>query len=48
MEELIFLHDFINIVLLFILSFVLLVIIISVFNKFVNKNLLEIQLVEGV
>lgn len=48
MEELIFLHDFINLVLIFILSFVGYVMFSIIKNTFINKNLLEIQIVERV
>jgi hypothetical protein len=44
MEELIFLHDFINLVLIFILRFVGFIIISIIKNSFINKNLLEIQI----
>ena len=47
-EELIFLHDFINLVLIFIISFVGYIIISIVRNTFINKNLLEMQIVERV
>lgn len=45
-EELIFLHDFINIILVFIITFVCVVIISILLNKFINKNLLESQIIE--
>ena len=45
-EELIFLHDFINLILIFIISFVGFVIVYIVFNKFININLLERQMIE--
>ena len=48
MEELIFLHDFINLILVFIIRFVLFIIISIISNSFINKNLLEIQIVERV
>ena len=48
MEELIFLHDFINLVLIFIISFVGFIIISIIKNSFINKNLLEIQIVERI
>ena len=46
MEELIFLHDFINIILIFIIRFVGLIILLIILNKFINKNLLERQIIE--
>ena len=46
MEELIFLHDFINIILVFIISFVGFIILIILLNSFINKNLLESQIIE--
>merc|ERR1712018_985757 len=45
-EELIFLHDFINIILIFIITFVMFIIITIIFNSFINKNLLERQIIE--
>lgn len=48
MEELIFLHDFINLVLIFIISFVGYIMISIIKNSFINKNLLEIQIVESI
>ena len=48
MEELIFLHDFINLVLIFIIRFVGFIIVSMLKNSFINKNLLEIQIVESV
>jgi len=45
-EELIFLHDFINLILIFIISFVRYIIISILFNKFININLLERQIIE--
>lgn len=48
MEELIFLHDFINLVLIFIIRFVGFIIISIIKNSFINKNLLEIQIVESI
>ncbi|MBY0379288.1 MAG: hypothetical protein K2P99_02690 [Burkholderiales bacterium] len=47
-EELIFLHDFINLVLMFIIRFVGFIILSIIKNSFINKNLLEIQIVERV
>nr|YP_007026107.1 cytochrome c oxidase subunit II [Calanus hyperboreus]AFU88796.1 cytochrome c oxidase subunit II [Calanus hyperboreus] len=46
MEELIFLHDFINMVLVFIISFVGYIMISMVYNKYINMNLLESQMIE--
>lgn len=46
MEELIFLHDFINLILVFIIGFVITIIITIVFNTFINKTLLESQIIE--
>ena len=46
MEELIFLHDFINIILIFIITFVGFIIVSILFNSFINKNLLERQIIE--
>jgi hypothetical protein len=48
MEELIFLHDFINLVLIFTIRFVGFIMVSIIFNRFINKNLLEIQMVERV
>ena len=48
MEELIFLHDFINLVLVFIISFVLFIIVSIIWNKYINKNLLESQIIESI
>jgi len=45
-EELLFLHDFINLILVFIISFVGFIIIRILTNKFINKNLLESQIIE--
>merc|ERR1712186_309920 len=45
-EELIFLHDFINIILVFIIIFVGFIIVRILFNSFINKNLLERQIIE--
>jgi cytochrome c oxidase subunit 2 len=45
-EELIFLHDFINIILIFIISFVIYIIVSILLNSFINKNLLESQIIE--
>merc|ERR1711894_532515 len=45
-EELIFLHDFINIILVFIITFVGFIIERILFNSFINKNLLERQIIE--
>merc|ERR1712168_783903 len=46
MEELIFLHDFINIILIFIITFVGFIMVRMLFNSFINKNLLERQIIE--
>ena len=46
MEELIFLHDFINMVLIFIIRFVGYIIISIIYNKYININLLESQIIE--
>ena len=43
-EELIFLHDFINLILIFSISFVRYLIIFRAFNKFINTTLLERQI----
>lgn len=48
MEELIFLHDFNNLVLIFIISFVGFIIFSIIKNSLINKNLLEMQLVERI
>ena len=48
MEELIFLHDFINLVLIFIIRFVGFIMVSILRNTFINKNLLEMQMVESV
>merc|ERR1739848_861795 len=45
-EELIFLHDFINLILIFIISFVLIIIIYILLNNYININLLERQIIE--
>merc|ERR1712152_17808 len=45
-EELIFLHDFINMILVFIITFVMFIIITIILNSFINKNLLERQIIE--
>merc|ERR1711879_501715 len=45
-EDLIFLHDFIHLILIFIISFVRFVIIYILLNKFININLLESQIIE--
>ena len=42
----IFLHDFINLILIFIISFVLIIIIFILKNKYININLLESQIIE--
>jgi len=46
MEELIFLHDFINLVLVFIIRFVGYIIISIMWNKYLNLGLLERQVIE--
>jgi cytochrome c oxidase subunit 2 len=46
MEELIFLHDFINIILIFITTFLAYIIVAIAINKYVNKNMLERQIIE--
>jgi len=46
MEEIIFLHDFIGIILVFIITFVGYCLIYTIFNKFTIKSLLERQIVE--
>ena len=48
MEELIQLHDFINLILVFIIRFVGVIMILIVIGKHINQNLLEIQIVEWV
>merc|ERR1712038_1142948 len=45
-EELIFLHDFINIILIFIITFVGFIIVRILFNSIINRNLLERQIIE--
>merc|ERR1712165_699715 len=45
-EELIFLHDFINMILVFIITFVMFIIVTIILNSFINKNLLERQIIE--
>jgi len=47
-EEFIFLHDFINIILLVIILFVIILMIRMILNKQINKNLLESQTIEAV
>lgn len=47
-EELIFLHDFINLILVFIISFVGYIIVFIIFNKYININLLESQIIERI
>ena len=47
-EELTQLHDFINLVLIFVLRFVGVIIVLMVLGKHINQNLLEIQIVEWV
>ena len=48
MEELIFLHDYINLILLFIITFVGYIIYRMVVNRFINITLLESQIIECV
>merc|ERR1719402_2103286 len=45
-EELIFLHDFINIILMFIIRFVGYIIIGIIYNSYINISLLESQIIE--
>ena len=45
-EELIFLHDFINIILMFIIRFVGYIIIRIIYNSYINIRLLESQIIE--
>merc|ERR1712200_206683 len=45
-EELIFLHDFINMILVFIITFVMFIIVTILLHSFINKNLLERQIIE--
>ena len=47
-EELTQLHDFINLVLVFVLTFVGVIMILMVVGKHINQNLLEMQMVEWV
>nr|ASV47940.1 cytochrome c oxidase subunit II [Calanus glacialis] len=46
MEELIFLHDFINMILVFIISFVGYIMVSMVWNSYISMNLLESQMIE--
>jgi len=46
MEELIFLHDFINMILVFIIRFVGFIMARIIYNKYINMNLLERQIIE--
>nr|AGT28479.1 cytochrome c oxidase subunit II [Pseudodiaptomus annandalei] len=48
MEELVFLLDFVHMVLFFILVFVASIMVSMMVNKFVNKNLLEMQMIEAI
>ena len=48
MEELVFLHDFINTILVFIITFVGLIMVTILLNKFSNQSLIESQVVECV
>jgi hypothetical protein len=45
-EELTQLHDFINLVLVFVLRFVGVIIVLMAAGKHINQNLLEMQIVE--
>merc|ERR1712042_300913 len=45
-EELIFLHDFINIILIFIIRFVGYIIVRIIYNSYINIRLLERQVIE--
>jgi len=45
-EELIFLHDFINLILVFIITFVGYIIVFILLNNYININLLESQMIE--
>lgn len=47
-EELIKLHDYINLILIFIISFVCIVIIRIMMSKLINRRLIEVQIVEWV
>ncbi len=47
-EELTQLHDFINLILIFIISFVGMIMLIIVMGRHINQNLLEMQIVEWV
>lgn len=47
-EELIKLHDYINLILIFIISFVCLIILNLIKSKFINRKLIEVQIVEWV
>lgn len=46
MEELIFLGDFINLVLVFIITFVRIIMVGILVNSHINKTLLERQIIE--
>merc|ERR1711887_262584 len=46
MEEIIFLHDFINIILIFIIRFVGYIIVRIIYNSYINISLLERQIIE--
>lgn len=48
MEELRHLHDYINLILVFIITFVGIIIILMCTSKFINQKLLEVQIVEWV
>jgi len=45
-EELIFLHDFINLILVFIITFVGYIMVLILLNNYININLLESQIIE--
>ena len=46
MEELTLLHDFINTILVFVIVFVGLIMVLIIFNTFINQTLLERQIIE--
>merc|ERR1711935_1129224 len=45
-EELTLLHDFINTILVFVIVFVGLIMVLIIFNTFINQTLLERQIIE--
>merc|ERR1711982_257129 len=47
-EELLHLHDFVNLILLFVISAVGIIMIFIGSNKYINKNFIEAQVIEGV